>query len=78
MGLGRCADESRESRPPHYAFPLQGLMPKSKGQADLAVEIHTSGPVGSWARLGPLLSSLSELYVIFERVRMLRLWNVVE
>lgn len=58
-------------RPPHYAFPLQGLMPKSSSDAELRVhytEIHTSGPVGSWARLASLLSSLSELYVIFERV----------
>ncbi|TGZ81210.1 hypothetical protein EX30DRAFT_340852 [Ascodesmis nigricans] len=56
--------------PPHYAFPLQGLMPKSSENAELKVqctEIHTSGPVGSWARLAALLSSLSELYVIFER-----------
>ena len=33
-------------------------------------EIHTSEPTGSWARLATLLPSLSELYIIFERVRM--------
>lgn len=45
-------------------------MSASPSRTDLRVEykeIHTSEPVGSWARLAQLLSSLSELYIIFER-----------
>ena len=58
-------------RPPHHAFPLQGLTSPNPSSTDLRVqykEIHTSEPVGSWARLATLLASLSELYIIFERV----------
>ncbi|KAI5813816.1 hypothetical protein BZA77DRAFT_334723 [Pyronema omphalodes] len=58
------------SRPPHNCFPLQGLISRSPSELDLRVEyteIHTSEPTGSWARLAHLLTSLSELYVIFER-----------
>jgi len=59
-------------RPPHNCFPLQGLMSRTSSKADLRVEykeIHTSEPTGSWSRLAHLLTSLSELYIIFERVR---------
>lgn len=39
--------------------------------ADLRVEfkeVHAAAPTGSWARLAHMLTSLSELYIIFERV----------
>ncbi|KAL7276949.1 hypothetical protein RUND412_000043 [Rhizina undulata] len=57
--------------PPHHAFPLQGLVTATPSKTDIRVEykeIHTSEPVGSWARLAHLLTSVSELYIIFERV----------
>jgi hypothetical protein len=57
--------------PPHPAFPLQGLMTASPSRTDIRVEykeIHTSEPIGSWTRLANLLNSVSELYIIFERV----------
>ena len=46
-------------------------MSRSSSKPDLRVEfkeIHTSEPTGSWSRLAHLLTSLSELYIIFERV----------
>lgn len=67
-------------RPPHNCFPLQGLISRSPSELDLRVEyteIHTSEPTGSWARLAHLLTSLSELYVIFERVCCLPLLRLV-
>jgi hypothetical protein len=58
-------------RPPHPSFPLQGRVTASTSRTDVRVEykeIHTSEPLGSWARLAQLLTSISELYIIFERV----------
>lgn len=58
-------------RPPHPSFPLQGRVTASTSRTDIRVEykeIHTSEPLGSWARLAQLLTSISELYIIFERV----------
>ncbi|KAH8151614.1 uncharacterized protein LAJ45_04236 [Morchella importuna] len=57
--------------PPHPSFPLQGRVTASTSRTDVRVEykeIHTSEPLGSWARLAQLLTSISELYIIFERV----------
>ncbi|CUS10385.1 unnamed protein product [Tuber aestivum] len=57
--------------PPHPAFPLQGLVTATPSRTDIRVEykeIHTSEPIGSWTRLANLLNSISELYIIFERV----------
>jgi len=57
--------------PPHPAFPLQGLVTATPSRTDIRVEykeIHTSEPIGSWTRLAGLLNSISELYIIFERV----------
>lgn len=58
-------------RPPHPSFPLQGRVTASPSRTDIRIEykeIHTSEPLGSWARLAQLLTSISELYIIFERV----------
>ncbi|KAF8536034.1 hypothetical protein BDD12DRAFT_918484 [Trichophaea hybrida] len=66
----RCRQLIMPCRPPHNCFPLQGLMSRTSSKADLRVEykeIHTSEPTGSWSRLAHLLTSLSELYIIFER-----------
>lgn len=52
-------------------------MAKNPNGSKLRAEIHTSGPVGSWARLAPLLTSLSELYIVFERVWMCRRLGVM-
>ncbi|KAF2083324.1 DUF1630-domain-containing protein [Saccharata proteae CBS 121410] len=63
---------------PHAAFPLQGL---SMAPAPLALAgsdpspIYAYQPTGSWAGLVPYLSSLSELYITFEK--MLLCENVV-
>jgi hypothetical protein len=60
-------------RPLHNCFPLQGVMSHNSSSADLRVEfkeIHAAAPTGSWARLAQMLTSLSELYIIFERVRL--------
>ncbi|KAL0634612.1 hypothetical protein Q9L58_006499 [Maublancomyces gigas] len=57
--------------PPHPSFPLQGRVTASPSRTDIRIEykeIHTSEPLGSWARLAQLLTSISELYIIFERV----------
>jgi hypothetical protein len=46
-------------------------MTASPSRTDIRVEykeIHTSEPIGSWTRLANLLNSVSELYIIFERV----------
>lgn len=45
-------------------------MPHNSSAVDLRVEfkeIHAAAPMGSWARLAQMLTSLSELYIIFER-----------
>lgn len=66
-GLGKA---DGDGRPLHNSFPLQGVMSHSSS-ADLRVEfkeVHAAAPTGSWARLAHMLTSLSELYIIFERV----------
>lgn len=56
--------------PPHSAFPLQGLVKSTSSSVrlDSCKDIYTSEPVGSWARLARLMSSVTELYVIYEQI----------
>lgn len=35
---------------------------------DSSKDIYTSEPVGSWSRLARLMTSVAELYIIFEQV----------
>ncbi|RPA98879.1 hypothetical protein L873DRAFT_1828314 [Choiromyces venosus 120613-1] len=52
-------------------FIRSWLVTATPSRTDIRVEykeIHTSEPIGSWTRLANLLNSVSELYIIFERV----------
>lgn len=71
--IGRLAKIS-VPRPPHVAFPLQGLSaPPCPSKVDLTLEhtkeIYTSEPLGSWSKSIALLPSPAELYIIFEQVK---------
>ncbi|KAF1984427.1 DUF1630-domain-containing protein [Aulographum hederae CBS 113979] len=53
---------------PHAAFPMQGLPTPLAMQQATRLALYAYQPVGIWSKLIPCMPSLSELYVLFEKL----------
>ncbi|KAF2477994.1 DUF1630-domain-containing protein [Lindgomyces ingoldianus] len=53
---------------PHHAFPLQGLPGPTPLISDKPSSIYAYEPLGSWDNIMPFMPSLSDLYILYEKL----------
>ncbi|KAF2746887.1 hypothetical protein M011DRAFT_494713 [Sporormia fimetaria CBS 119925] len=53
---------------PHHAFPLQGLPGPTPLISDKPLSIYAYEPVGCWDSLMPFFPSITDLYILYEKL----------